>query len=125
VTPRVTTPLISGPLLATENDLLILMDGKRMFIMNKACKDREPTDKEMITATLGDDNLYHVDDMTKFITSTQANYICRCDGKSILNRMIIPTTQAESIKDEHNNNNNKIFLIYKIYITQLYLLSGN
>ena len=72
-----------------------------MFVMNKDCKEREPTDKDMITATLGDDNLYHVDDMTKFITSTQANYICRCDGKSILNRMVIPTTQTDSIEGGH------------------------
>jgi len=99
VAPSVTTPLISGPLLATENKLLMLIDGIKMYIFRK---QDEPGNQTSITATLSYDNLYHVDDMTKFISMNNENDMCKCKGKPTISKMVIPTLDIEAIPINHS-----------------------
>ena len=65
-------------------------------------KQDEPGNQTSITATLSYDNLYHVDDMTKFISMNNENDMCKCKGKPTISKMVIPTLDIEAIPINHS-----------------------
>ena len=72
----------------------MLIDGIKMYIFRK---QDEPGNQTSITAILSYDNLYHVDDMTTFISMNNENNMCKCKGKPTISKMVIPTLDIEAI----------------------------
>ena len=67
VAPSLNLSLISTKTLTIDNDFLILFDKRRAFILERdSLKNKSFKDAIIASATLKNDNLYHIDDMTSF-----------------------------------------------------------
>jgi hypothetical protein len=73
--PDLRIKLLSTKSLCIDNDFLIVIDKKRALIINKLALNNGDVDNIIVaTALYEDDNLYHVDDMNKFLTYNHKDY---------------------------------------------------
>jgi hypothetical protein len=105
--PDLRINLLSTKSLCIDNDFLIVIDKKRALIVNELALNNGDVDN-IIVATASfyeDDNLYHVDDMNKFLTYDHKDYNINNDDTYNCNISIKKALSNAQIKYKATTSN--------------------
>jgi hypothetical protein len=90
-------------LLSTKHDFLILFDKKRAYILcRKTLHNTGFKEAVITTASLHNDNLYHIDDMNKFIEHNNQNILSLTDDNKNKN-INISQSRKRSAQIQYKN----------------------